>query len=221
MNEPAELERENSPPAPLGRLTGRQTQKAATRGRVLEAARELFVTQGYHGATIREIARHAGVSVGTVFTSFASKGDILSEVMESRLEALYRELDQVVPYLRGSTVDRLRSLYAIFFAFEMQHVRLFMTHIAAAYDWTLPVTAKPYGRNQRVLQMINDCLVNGIRDGDVDPNCDIWATTDLLTAAYAWCFRWAASNGTDAAGLTEQMDSRILLIAKGFTPRGG
>ncbi|HEV7386878.1 MAG TPA: TetR/AcrR family transcriptional regulator, partial [Phenylobacterium sp.] len=41
----------------------RQTQKEATRNRVIEAARELFDTQGYQGTTIRDIATHAGVSV--------------------------------------------------------------------------------------------------------------------------------------------------------------
>src|SRR5205807_7789 len=53
--------------APALAMRGRQTQKEATRGRVIDAARELFDTQGYQGTTIREIARHAGVSVGSVF----------------------------------------------------------------------------------------------------------------------------------------------------------
>src|SRR5512140_2711545 len=85
----------------------RQSQKEATRNRVIEAARELFDAQGYEGTTIREIARQAGVSVGSVFTTFASKGEILSQVMQDRLDGLYAELDRVMPHLRGSTADRL------------------------------------------------------------------------------------------------------------------
>ncbi|WP_091737085.1 TetR/AcrR family transcriptional regulator [Phenylobacterium immobile] len=217
MTEPAELERSSDPQPPPVRPNGRQNQKAATRGRVLDAARELFEAEGYHGATIREIARRAGVSVGTVFTTFTSKGDILSEVMEARLDALYAEVDRVAPHLKGSTVDRLRSLFALYFAFELHRVRLFMTHISAAYDWTLPRTAKPYGRNKRVLNMVNECLLDGIRRGDVDPACDTWATTDLLIAAYAWCYRWAASEAADAESLSIQMDRHIAVVAAGFT----
>jgi AcrR family transcriptional regulator len=219
MTEPKELEQESAAQLPLEKLNGRQTQKAATRGRVLQAARELFETEGYHGATIRAIARRANVSVGTVFTSFASKGDILSEVMEDRLDPLYNELDRVASHLRGSTIDRLRSLFGIYFVFELNHVRLFMTHIAAAYDWTLPRTAKPYGRNQRIMQMIQDCLVEGIALGDVDPDCDTWAATDMLIAAYAWCYRWAASEDADAKNLSAQMDRHIAVIAAGFAVR--
>ena len=113
-----------------GRAPGqRQSKKEATRNRVVDAARELFDTQGYQGTTIREIAAHAGVSVGSVFTTFASKGDILSRVMEERLDKLYRELDRVVPHLRGSTADRLRSIFAIFFDFEAQRTKLFLSQI--------------------------------------------------------------------------------------------
>src|SRR3954454_24652105 len=148
-----------APPRPAGT---RQTQKEATRLRVIEAARELFDTQGYQGTTIREIARHANVSVGSVFTTFASKGEILSQVMQDRLDGLYAELDRVMPHLRGGTVERLRTMFAIHFAFEVQHTRLFLSHIAAAYDWTLPPTAAPMGRNQRLQGIIRDTLVKGV-----------------------------------------------------------
>src|ERR1700712_2906779 len=118
------------PPVGMGDCppTARQTQKEATRGRVLAAARELFDTQGYEGTTIREIARHAGVSVGSVFTTFDSKGEILSQVMQDRLDGLYAELDRVMPHLRGATVDRLRTMFAIHFAFEVKQQRVFLGH---------------------------------------------------------------------------------------------
>ena len=128
----------------------RKSQKEATRQRVLDAARELFEAKGFEAATVRDIARMAGVSVGSVFTTFASKGDILSQVMADRLDALYAELDRLAPHLRGSTPDRLRSIFAIHYAFETRRTRLFLAHIAAAYNWTLGPTSRPYGRNPRL-----------------------------------------------------------------------
>jgi AcrR family transcriptional regulator len=197
----------------------RQTQKEATRNRVIEAARELFDTQGYQGTTVREIARHAGVSVGSVFTTFASKGDILSQVMEERLDSLYAELDRVVPHLRGSTADRLRSIYAMFFAFEAPHMKLFLSHLAAAYDWTLPPTAKPYGKNQRVRQLLHEILSKGVEAGDVDRQADLREVAELLIAAYAWTYRLVITEGADAKALSAAMDRHIGQIAEGFRPR--
>lgn len=202
-----------------GALGARASQREATRNRVLNAARELFDTCGYQGTTVREIARHAGVSVGSVFTTFASKGEILSQVMQDRLEPLYAELDRVVPHLRGCTADRLRSMFAIHFAFEAPRARLFLAHIAAAYDWTLPATARPYGHTPRLQEVIRECLAKGVEAGDVDPAADPQEIIDLLMAAYAWTWRLAITRAADARAMTEAMDRQIGLICEGFRPR--
>ena len=197
----------------------RQSQKAATRQRVLAAACDLFARQGYEAATVRQIANLAGVSVGSVFTCFASKAEILSEVMKDRLDELYAELDRVVPCLRGSTAKRLRSMFAIHFAFEQRHIQLFLAHLAAAYDWTLGPGATPYGRNRRFQELILDCLNRGVAEGDVDPGADLLGVVDLLRAAYAWTYRLAAWENAAVDQLVDAMDQQIGLIATGFRPR--
>ena len=210
-----------SPTAPAadGPPSLRRTQKEATRNRVIDAARELFDTQGYEGTTIREIARHAGVSVGSVFTTFASKGEILSQVMQDRLDGLYAELDRVMPHLRGGTVDRLRTMFAIHFAFEVRHTRLFLAHIAAAYDWTLTPDARPMGKNTRLIGIMRGALAKGVADGDVDPAIEFQEIVDLLMAAYAWVYRLAAWNDADAEAMTAVMDRQLALIVGGLRPR--
>jgi AcrR family transcriptional regulator len=47
------------------------------RNQILDAAARLFARKGYKGATIREIAREAGVSEGTIYNYFDSKHDLL------------------------------------------------------------------------------------------------------------------------------------------------
>ena len=200
-------------------LSVRKSRKEATRRRVLEAARELFDTQGYEETTVREIARRAAVSVGSVFTSFASKGEVLSQVMQDRLEGLYAELNRVAPLLRGSTADRLRSVFAIHFAYEAPRAKLFLAHIAAAYDWTLGPSARPYGRTPKLRELLLQTLAEGAAQGDIDPNVDLGDAVDLLLAAYAWTYRLAAWEKADAEGLTSVMDRQIGLIARGLSPR--
>jgi AcrR family transcriptional regulator len=53
------------------------------RGAIIEAARTLFAKQGYEETTIAEIARAAGVGVGTVYLYFQNKRRILVEVSVS------------------------------------------------------------------------------------------------------------------------------------------
>ena len=47
------------------------------RNQILDAAARLFAHKGYKGATIREIAREAGVAEGTIYNYFDSKHDLL------------------------------------------------------------------------------------------------------------------------------------------------
>jgi AcrR family transcriptional regulator len=197
----------------------RRSQKEATRNRVIVAARELFDAQGYQETTVREIARQAGVSVGSVFTTFASKGEILSQIMQDRLDGLYQELNRVMPHLRGSTADRLCTMFSIHFSFEAQRIKLFLAHIAAAYDWTLPAAATPFGKTLRLQEIINECLTKGVAEGDVDPAVDRQEIIDLLMSAYAWTYRLAVWDGAGADTLTAVMDRQIGLIAAGFAPR--
>jgi TetR/AcrR family transcriptional regulator, cholesterol catabolism regulator len=202
-----------------GSLPVRASRKEATRQRVLTAARDLFVAQGYEGTTIRDIASGAGVAVGTVFTSFASKGEILSEVMESRGESLSREMQRVLPHLRGSTLDRLRTMFGAHIQFEMQHPRLYLAHIAAVYDWTQTPGVRPFGRNPRLRGALFDCLATGVAEGDVAASADLDDIVNLLLAAQAWTFRLAATEGSDAKSMIAAMDRQIELIVEGVRPR--
>ncbi|HEY4100612.1 MAG TPA: TetR/AcrR family transcriptional regulator [Gemmatimonadales bacterium] len=49
-----------------------------TRDRLLEAARALFTTTGFHATTTPMIARHAGVAEGTIYRHFPSKEALLN-----------------------------------------------------------------------------------------------------------------------------------------------
>jgi AcrR family transcriptional regulator len=54
--------------------------------RVLAAAAEVFATQGLD-ATLADVAKHAGVGVGTVYRRFANKDDLIYEVYAAPVRA--------------------------------------------------------------------------------------------------------------------------------------
>jgi AcrR family transcriptional regulator len=60
----------------------RAQQADATRRAVLEAARELFIAQGYGATTLEQIATRAGVSKPTVFSAVGNKQTLLSTVRD-------------------------------------------------------------------------------------------------------------------------------------------
>ena len=59
----------------------RRERARATRGRVLDAARDLFIERGYVATTIDAIAERADVSVETIYATFGNKRAVLAEVV--------------------------------------------------------------------------------------------------------------------------------------------
>jgi AcrR family transcriptional regulator len=63
----------------------RREQAARTRQRILDAAGDLFVSQGYGATSIRQIAEVAGVAQDTVYAAFGNKGRLLTALLDLRL----------------------------------------------------------------------------------------------------------------------------------------
>ncbi|MGW4054620.1 TetR/AcrR family transcriptional regulator [Streptomyces sp. NPDC004779] len=63
--------------------TGKRALKAQqTRGRILQAARELFVERGYGATMLQEVATRAGVAVQTIYFVFGNKRNLLKELVD-------------------------------------------------------------------------------------------------------------------------------------------
>ena len=60
----------------------RESQVAATRRRVLDAARDLFVEQGYTTTTVADIAASAEVSPQTIYKSLGGKSGLLEAIID-------------------------------------------------------------------------------------------------------------------------------------------
>src|SRR4051812_10683128 len=60
---------------------------AARRAQILNAATRVFAEKGFHRATIRDVARAAGVADGTIYNYFGSKTDVLLGLL-NRLSAV-------------------------------------------------------------------------------------------------------------------------------------
>lgn len=70
------------------RANKRKLQAAATRERMLSAAREVFETNGYRGATVGAITRVAETAHGTFYLYFRNKDDAFDQVMAAMREQI-------------------------------------------------------------------------------------------------------------------------------------
>ena len=70
-------------------LVKNQALVAQRRRQIVDAAVNLFIDSGFHKTTTRQIARAAGISIGSLYEYIATKEDVLYLVCES----IHQEVD--------------------------------------------------------------------------------------------------------------------------------
>ena len=85
------------------------------RQRIIDAAIEVFGEMGYQRATVQDVVRASGLSVGAVYTHFKNKEDLFLVACACEVEAQKADLRLRLAEL-GSVTDRLRT--AIDFAVD-------------------------------------------------------------------------------------------------------
>jgi AcrR family transcriptional regulator len=97
MSDPAEAKGATAQPVPQ--------EEGAKRRQILEGARSLFLASGFDATSMGEIARHAGVSKGTLYVYFDSKERLFEAIIESERRAQAEQvfaLDSSDPNVEGS-----------------------------------------------------------------------------------------------------------------------
>jgi AcrR family transcriptional regulator len=122
--------------------------KLATRGRIMEVARDLFVRAGFETATTREIASAAGIATGTLFNYFATKEAIAIALAEQVWADAHRDFEG-----RGCGESLAEDLFALIAA-ELRRLKPLRGLIRPVFEAVLsPMlrsTASPEGESIRL-----------------------------------------------------------------------
>ncbi|HEY8544976.1 MAG TPA: TetR/AcrR family transcriptional regulator [Acidimicrobiales bacterium] len=80
----------------------------STRTRLLDAAYELLVQDGYHATTVQGVARRAGLTTGAIYANFANKQELMALAVLARWTGLQQQLlagGAAGPPFAGLTTD--------------------------------------------------------------------------------------------------------------------
>lgn len=196
----------------------RDRQKQQTRERVVAAARELFDEIGYENTTVRMIALRAGVSVGSVFTTFDSKVAVFNHILFERFEALFAELDRILPYLKGSAADRLCSIMSIAYGVEGRDLKMMMAHLAASHGWPPEIEAQSRQRMARLEALFRAALDHGVTSGELCGDLDLDLCVEMLRNLYLSNYRKAFYDRLDAQALSAHAERQVAIFIRGLRP---
>jgi len=113
----------------MGIKERREREREEVRTKILDAARELFATEGYEAVTMRKIAERIEYSPTAIYLHFKDKESVLREICEADFLSLAQNFGAIAEI--ADPVERLRATglaYAEFAITHPNHYRLmFMT----------------------------------------------------------------------------------------------
>ena len=136
------------------------------RERILAAALEIFSTQGFANTTVQEIAAQAKVGKGTVYTYFATKEDVLANLLDEGLAHMGQHMEERIKMLTDSGL-KLRAILREQLRYFHDHrplVRL-LSREAWGYDHESSSVAQRI--RSSYIGMLQEVIEKGIQAGEL------------------------------------------------------
>ncbi|MBA8826188.1 AcrR family transcriptional regulator [Saccharopolyspora lacisalsi] len=147
---------------------GSGTTSAVPRGSggvaLTDAAREVFAERGYHGASIRDVAKRAGLSLSALYYWHSGKQELLAALLEDGVNDYFRTCESA---LRTTEADPASRLCALVRATVDYRVRRRVDSTIAAQEFRnleQPHAQRLVTLRESATRLWQDIIDEGVRD---------------------------------------------------------
>jgi AcrR family transcriptional regulator len=175
---------------------------------IRESAR-LFLTNGFHGTSVKQITEAVGIGRGTLYWYFKSKDEILETIIYKFNTVFLDGLIDTVSKCEGNFIAKYRAFhkFATEFARDNRELGLafnaILNEIVGTNTKAEEVVKIVY---ERYRSFIEDMLENGKRDGSVRKDIDSTIFAHVIIASHSgMLMQWFVSG--------ETLDIRIFVKA--------
>ncbi len=166
---------------------------------VAEAAFELFLKEGFHRTTTRDIARRAGMSAGAPFTYFRDKEDILFYIVSREQD---RAGAQLLDALSHQIAEATRTgadpvvVFSSVFATFLRSIDTMRRFILLAYQETKSLNSETrqalITREKRLQALLGEAIHYGAQRGRFAADNIALKAHNIMVLGHAWATRhWA------------------------------
>ena len=103
----------------MGVKERREREKSETREKILDAARELFATEGYEGVSMRRVAEKIEYSPTAIYVHFTDKEELFRELCHQDYARLAEVFQSSV--ISTDPIERLKQIGAIYIDFGIRY----------------------------------------------------------------------------------------------------
>lgn len=188
------------------------------RDELLGLAAAMFAERGLRATTVRDIADSAGILSGSLYHHFASKEEMVDEILRNFLDWLFDRYQHVID-TEPNPLERLKGLFmASFDAIEHHHAEVVIYQDEAKRLSGQPRFAYIDELNVRQRTMWVDVLNQGIEQGYFRPDVDVYLVYRFIRDTTWVSVRWYQPGGPMTA---EQVGRSYLSIVLGGIAKEG
>jgi TetR/AcrR family transcriptional regulator, cholesterol catabolism regulator len=177
-----------------------------TRQRILDVAAHLCRTRGYAGVSLRDIAAEAGMKAGSLYYHFASKEEIIVEVLDIGINLVHVKVADTINDLDISTpaaevvrraIAAHLAAFLLFSDYTSANVRIFGQVPESVRAANLPARRRYEALWDRILEQLRET-------GELRPETDLHAARLFLLGAMNSTLEWFDPARSDIDRLAEK-----------------
>ena len=157
----------------MGIKQRQERDREAVRRAILDAARELFVSEGYNNVSMRKIAERIEYSAASIYSYFPSKDDIFFELAEEGFRLLSDPAHSRSDLAALAPLDRVRATFWRLYEFSRDYPQYFALMFV---DRDVPRITREYERfgfvrdmKARLAGLLQDCIEADVIPPGVNP----------------------------------------------------
>src|SRR5437773_8902012 len=109
----------------MGIKERQERDREAVQRAILDAARDLFVAEGYQNVSIRKIAERIEYSPAAIYGYFPSKDDIFFALAEEGFRLLHGDPGSYAALSTSAPLERVRSMFWRLYEYSVDHPQYF------------------------------------------------------------------------------------------------
>lgn len=209
----------------MGVKERQERERVATARAILDAARQLFVAEGYSNVSIRKIAEMIEYSPAAIYSYFPSKDDIFLALAEEGFHMLFATASAdcaKMPAAGQSRVDCIRSAFWTVYEFSKNHPEYFSLMFV---DRSVPRISQDWQRfgfvremRHRIADMIRQAIDEGAFPASAQPDTIFRVLSAAIhgVAVMRLCDRIMPGEDTDALA-RDTLEAALTGLRSGFT----
>lgn len=147
--------------------THRERQKESTRKLILASAYTLFQQSGYDGTTMRQLASHCGVGLGTLFKHFPDKSAILVATFERDIDGVIQRAFQTLP--KKKLHQQLQHILDAIYSYYASHQAFSRVLVKESLFLGGPAGEIVHGKTMAFLQQIGELFAAAAQRKEIAP----------------------------------------------------